>query len=238
MSKEGHKSILREVRIHKGLADRHIIQFYDTDYVIDGGERRLRLIMEYAEGGSLNKAIPRLQWGDKERITGEIAHGLSYIHSLGIIHCDVKSHNVLLTKNLEVKLCDFGSARTAADKQGQKRCNLGTEGWMAPEFEEDATAYSPESDIYALGIVMWEMASGEQPFTRSQVLKEKLDDVPYEYHRIMRACWDEDPKRRPGSREISFLSHGLSFNEALEKLRQFSLGDDNLDRENLRVLSQ
>ncbi|KAF9550485.1 hypothetical protein EC957_000159 [Mortierella hygrophila] len=229
---EGLKSLLREVKIHQGLADRHIIQFYDTDYVIEDGERRLRLIMEYAEGGSLNMAIPRLQWGDKERITGEIAHGLSYIHSLGIIHCDVKSPNVLLTKNLEVKLCDFGSARTAADKQG----SLGTEGWMAPEFLEDATTYSPESDIYALGIVMWEMASsGKSPSTRSQVLREKLDDVPHEYHRIMKACWDEDPKRRPGSKEISSLSHGPSFKEALEKLKQFSLGDDNLDRENLRV---
>ncbi|KAG0198793.1 hypothetical protein BGX28_007799 [Mortierella sp. GBA30] len=234
---EDSESILREVDCLKRLADRHIIQFYDTEYVTEDGLQKLVLVLEYAEGGSLNKAIPRLQWSDKERIAGEIAHGLSYIHSLGIIHCDIKGANVVLTKKLEAKLCDFGSAMTTAERLEKKR-SLGTKGWMAPEFLEDATAYSPESDIYALGIVMWEMASSKEPFSRAQVLEEKLVDVPLEYYRVMQACWNEDPKRRPGVREILFFKYGYSFKEVQEMLKRLSFGDVGLDRKDHQILSK
>ncbi|KAG0248603.1 hypothetical protein BG011_010090 [Mortierella polycephala] len=200
-------SFLREVNIIKDLADRHIIQFYH--YAVEG---ELKLIMEHAEDGDLKEALPKLQWEDKVRITGEIAHGLCYIHSLGIIHCDIKSSNVFLTKNLVAKLGDFGSAMAIKDKKNNTEC-LGTRGWMAPETLEDTTAYSPESDIFSLGIIMWEMASGNTPENRSQVLEEKLDNVPLEFHSIMRACLDQDPKRRPNAREISILKSGRFMKE-------------------------
>ncbi|KAK5797029.1 kinase-like domain-containing protein, partial [Linnemannia elongata] len=203
-SKEGNSSLSREVEIHRRLTDRHIIQFYDSEYVSEGQERRLRLVMEYAEGEGLDEAIKagKLLWCDKERIAGEIAHGLSYLHSQGIIHCDIKSKNILLTKKLEVKICDFGSAMTTQDKKDRKKCSLGTKEWMAPEFSRDHTAYSPASDIYALGVIMWEMASSKEANDAIKVQEEKPEDVPHEYLRIMQACCDEDPNNRPGAREI------------------------------------
>ncbi|KAI7831422.1 kinase-like domain-containing protein [Gamsiella multidivaricata] len=227
------ESFLREVEIIKNLADRHIIQYYH--YTV---EEPLELIMEDAEGGDLNSAISRLQWEDKERIAGEIAHGLSYIHSLGIIHCDIKSYNVLLTKKLEAKLCDFGSAMTITDKKDKKPCD-GSPGWTAPELLEDKTAYSPESDIYALGIVMWEMASSAaEPCNRRQVLEEKLEDVPHEYRNIMQACWDLDPKCRPKARAVLFLKYGCSLREIQEQLARLATGDADVQDKNLHILSQ
>lgn len=64
----------------------------------------------------------------------------------------------------------------------------GTSAWMAPELRDDKTVYSFGPDIYALGIVMWEMASGQTPVDRSHVLNEELDNVPVEYQTIMRKC--------------------------------------------------
>ncbi|KAI8597953.1 kinase-like domain-containing protein, partial [Dissophora ornata] len=203
------RSFLREVDIVKDLTDRHIIQYYS--YSIE----KLELVMEDAEGGNLQSAIPKLPWEHKERIAGEIAHGISYIHSLGIVHCDIKSPNILLTRSLVVKLCDFGSARVVTNNKDKTPCS-GTPGWMAPEWLQDATAYSPKSDIYALGIVMWEMASGDEPCNRSQVLEERLEDVPVEYQGIMQDCWSLEPERRPDARAISIMKYGRDSKQAVE----------------------
>lgn len=230
----------REVEIHRRLTDRHIIQFYDSEYVSEGQERRLRLVMEYAEGEGLDEAIKagKLLWCDKERIAGEIAHGLSYLHSQGIIHCDIKSKNILLTKKLEVKICDFGSAMTTQDKKDRKKCSLGTKEWMAPEFSRDHTAYSPASDIYALGVIMWEMASSKEANDAIKVQEEKPEDVPHEYLRIMQACCDEDPNNRPGAREIAFLKLGRSLREQQEETNRIFKGHASLKDKNLHMLSQ
>ncbi|KAF8941287.1 hypothetical protein BGZ47_007446 [Haplosporangium gracile] len=172
--------------------------------------------MEYAEGGNLMDAIPSLLWENKRRIAGEIAHGLTYIHSQGIIHCDIKSLNVLLTKKLEVKICDFGCAMTTTDKKNKIRCE-GTFEWMAPELQLDATAYSTKSDVYALGIVMWEMASGIGPSNRSQDPEQKLDNVPEDYLVAMQNCWDPDPMCRPETQDLSFMKYERGFDEEHER---------------------
>ncbi|KAI1315844.1 mitogen-activated protein kinase kinase kinase 9 [Mortierella claussenii] len=172
--------------------------------------------MEDAEGGSLRKAIPSLLWEHKRRIAGEIAHGLSYIHSQGIIHCDIKSPNVLLTKKLEVKICDFGCSMTTADKK-DKTPSCGTLEWKAPELLLDATAYSSKSDIYALGIVMWEMASCDEPHNRTQLLETKLENVPEDYLVVMQSCWDVDPMRRPEAQDLSIMKYERGLEEELER---------------------
>ncbi|KAF9274959.1 hypothetical protein BGZ68_000218 [Mortierella alpina] len=203
------KSLRREATILKNLADRHVIQFYGVE------EHPLQLIMEYAENGSLKDAIPNLLWESKRRIAGEIAHGLTYIHSQGIVHCDIKSPNVLLTKKLVAKICDFGSARTATDKKN-KTPSAGTFQWKAPEFREDATAYSSKSDVYALGIVMWEMASGEQP-DMHQVIQQKQENVPEDYLVAMLSCCEQDPMSRPETQELSFMKYDRGLDEEHER---------------------
>ncbi|KAF9107813.1 hypothetical protein BGX27_008605 [Mortierella sp. AM989] len=201
-------AISREIKFLKHLVDRHIIQYYADE------EDPLVLIMEYAEGGDLESVIPRLEWEEKERIAGEIAHGLSYMHSEGIIHCDIKTENVLLTKQLEVKLCDLGSARSITDTEP---CQ-GTLRWMAPELLEDLTKYTPKSDVYSLGLVMWAMASGKQPtdvtgrninrYVLSRGRKDILDNVPLEYLRTMQICCDQEPERRPAAIKLSLMKYG------------------------------
>ncbi|KAF9970208.1 copper transport protein ctr1, partial [Actinomortierella ambigua] len=151
-------AIQREIDILKKLADRHVIQFYGTTY----HEDMLVLIMDYAEGGSLKRAIDGRRvtdWPTKKRIAQEIVRGLTYIHHEGVIHRDLKSLNILFTRYMEVKLCDFGLATLKVRSASSTTTLKGTIRWMAPELLVLKPKYSTKSDMYALGMVMWEMAA-------------------------------------------------------------------------------
>ncbi|KAG0250836.1 copper transport protein ctr1 [Actinomortierella ambigua] len=208
-------AIQREVEILKTLAYRHIIQFYGTTY----HEGMLLLIMDYAEGGSLQRAITARRltdWPTKIRIAHEIARGLAYIHHEGVIHRDLKSGNVLLTRLMEVKLCDFGLATVKIRAASMSTTLKGAFRWMAPELFALRPEYSTKSDMYALGMVMWEMAANStMPFQRqadNQTVmifvksgeREELPcDTPVEYRKWVERCWAQNPLERPEASQMA-----------------------------------
>ncbi|KAF9577107.1 hypothetical protein BGW38_007895, partial [Lunasporangiospora selenospora] len=164
------------------------------------------LVMEYVDGGSLTDAIVGgtiVDWDTKARIAKEITLGLIYLHGLDIIHCDIKSANILLNRNKEVKICDFGRARPIGQGGGG-----GTLPWMAPELLQDPSSYSSKSDVYALGLVMWQMASGRtQPFQEHTVdgmifciingyMEDFPEDTPEFYATCIQECWHRLPEER------------------------------------------
>ncbi|KAF8935285.1 hypothetical protein BGZ52_013178 [Haplosporangium bisporale] len=222
---EMDESLRQEAAILKDLIDTHIIQYYDVE------EEPFRLIMEYAEGGNLKNAIPTLLWEHKRRIAGEIAHGIAYIQSQGIIHCDIKSPNVLLTKKLEVKICDFGSAVSTSDKDRKPIC--GTPEWKAPELLLDPTAYSFKSDIYALGIIMWEMAAGYVP-DRDEVLGDRLENVPEDYLVAMYDCLKLEPMSRPTARDLSIMKYERGLDEEVERC-MWAMKDKDMSRKTFNI---
>ncbi|KAF8940985.1 hypothetical protein BGZ58_003407 [Dissophora ornata] len=177
--------IVRETNIVSQLAHKHIIQCYG----VDRNTNYVSIITDYAEGGNLADAVTRLNWEDKKRIVVEVALGLAYLHSQGIVHRDIKGPNILLTKHDEAKLCDFGIAKvissaTCASTYMQK----GTQRWMAPELMRARPKYSAQSDIFALGVVMKELVDGGH--------------APLDYMAIMNRCIDKDPEKRPKIEEI------------------------------------
>ncbi|KAG0316504.1 putative protein serine/threonine kinase [Dissophora globulifera] len=212
------KDIRKEAMVLSKLTNPYIIQYYglekkvgevfkEVDKVedlekvdgedlegVDGGGDSVRLVMEYAEGGNLKDAIPRLDWKDKMRIVTEVARGLNYLHFKGIIHRDIKGANILLTAHNQVKLCDFGLAKitsaatTVATADRFKIAPKGTRYWMAPELISVTPMYSSKSDIYALGVVMGEMSDN--------------GDMPLTYAALADRCLDRDPERRPTVKEI------------------------------------
>ncbi|KAF8926443.1 hypothetical protein BGZ58_011177 [Dissophora ornata] len=187
------EDIVREVNIVSQLTYKHIIQCYGvaiTDYTVS-------IVTDYAEGGNLKKAIPRLGWEDKERIVAEVALGLGYLHDRGIIHRDIKGDNILLTEHDEVKLCDFGLAKViaATNRVASPSVLKGTRGYWAPELLGANPAFSTMSDVYALGIVMQELAHG--------------DVTPPGYMAIMNRCLNDDPEKRPTVEEIVSAFHGV-----------------------------
>ncbi|KAG0245069.1 hypothetical protein BGW41_004326 [Actinomortierella wolfii] len=216
--------IQQEIQMLRRLQDRHIIQFYGITY----HEDKLVLVMDYAEGGSLQGAIKKrvLSWTTKRRIALEMARGLAYIHHEGVLHRDLKSGNVLLTRYMEVKLCDFGMATvkvtsgskssTNANNSGHGREVLkGTFRWMAPELFAARPKYSAKSDIYAFAIVMWEMAADcTVPFkeqldnfmvmalVKGGEREEFPDDTPPDYRQWVEQCWTQDPAQRPNASDL------------------------------------
>ncbi|KAG0319910.1 hypothetical protein BGZ99_004850 [Dissophora globulifera] len=194
----------REVDFAKQVRYRHIVQFYNVEHNM--------LMMEYVEGGSLSNAILEgsiKDWETKTRIAKQVSMGLSYIHGQNILHCDIKSSNVLLTKGLDAKICDFGRARTAG--QGGRD---GTLPWMAPELLLEPPQYSCKSDVYALGMVMWEMASGcNKPYQEhlqgsmilcivNGITEDIPSNTPEAYRACIQICWHKKPEERPTAAEI------------------------------------
>jgi len=96
-------------------------------------------------------------------ITAESLKSLSYIHSLHRLHRDIKSDNILLGENAEVKLADFGFATQLTSKQNRRNTVIGTPYWMAPELIE-GNDYGPKVDVWSLGIMVREMLEGEPPY--------------------------------------------------------------------------
>ncbi|KAG0235943.1 hypothetical protein BGW42_004398 [Actinomortierella wolfii] len=215
----------KEITVLQKLRHRNIVQFYRTHKQ----DNHIYLIMELAERGTLAKAINKglLDWQDKTRLAHEIARGLEYIHQEGVLHRDLKSANVLLTKHMEAKLADFGLARIRSTMGNSLSMSsaggriTGTLGWFAPElFETNVPPYSTKTDIYALGVVMWEMAANcTRPYKNQdngELIalhvrnggRERLpDDTPTEYREWVDRCWHQDPGQRPDASEV-VLVHG------------------------------
>ncbi|KAF9163998.1 hypothetical protein DFQ26_001911 [Actinomortierella ambigua] len=248
------QAIQNEIAFLQTLRHRHIIQFYRTHQEYG----RTYLLMELAEKGSLEHAIVKGRlghndWPTKMRIASEIAQGLAFIHQEKVIHRDLKSANVLLTRHMEVKLADFGLAQVKSMtlrslKTGsQSRASLlGTLRWIAPELLfAKKPVYTAKSDVYALGVVMWEMAANcARPFKDqdndacvalaiSQGERETFpDDTPTEYRSWIERCWHQDPIQRPYASEVIEI-HADPTKESTENdgddVLDFSFDDSQLD---------
>lgn len=163
ISEQDRARFIREAQAAASLSHPNIA----TVYEIDEREGQTFIAMEYVEGKSLRETIERgpLKLKEAINIAVEIAHGLQAAHEKGIIHRDMKSANVMLTEKGQVKVMDFGLAKLATGsllitKQGT---TLGTVAYMSPEQAQGEHA-DHRTDIWSLGIVLYEMITGTLPF--------------------------------------------------------------------------
>ena len=136
--------------------------------VHDAGEEngRLYIVMEYVGGGTLKQRMAAgMQMRDITRVIREVASALSYAHGIGIVHRDVKPVNVLMDTNGRAVLSDFGIAKVLATSAALTHtgAGVGTPEYMSPE-QCRGTAVDPRTDIYALGVMLYEMLTGHTPF--------------------------------------------------------------------------
>jgi eukaryotic-like serine/threonine-protein kinase len=163
----GAERFLREIETAAGLRHPHILPLYDSGEA-DG---LLYYVMPYVEGESLRDRLSRerqLPVEEAVRIAREVADALSYAHSYGVVHRDVKPENVLLESNHAV-VADFGIAR-AIDVAGETALTatgmaVGTPAYMSPEQAAGRGAMDARSDLYSLACVLYEMLAGSPPFT-------------------------------------------------------------------------
>lgn len=139
------------------------------------------IVMEYVDGGSLRDRIrQRMSEEEIRRIIGQTCLALSFAHSYSIVHRDIKPENILLTKDGNVKVADFGIAKELSGVTVTHKGPVGTPEYMSPEQAQGENVV-PASDIYAVGVVAYELATGQVPFPRSpditDDLKQALDVV-------------------------------------------------------------
>jgi tRNA A-37 threonylcarbamoyl transferase component Bud32 len=167
----------REAQSAAALSHPNIVQVYDRGEAEDGASY---IAMEYVPGGTLKERISRsgpLEPGVAASLALHIAVALSAAHERGVVHRDIKPHNVLLTTTGDAKVADFGIARAAsAATISQTNVVLGTASYMSPEqaLGEPAT---PKSDLYSLGIVLYEMLTGELPYTAESPVAVSMKHV-------------------------------------------------------------
>jgi hypothetical protein len=173
----------REAQIVRRIAHRHVIAIHD----VAESDGLAYLVMDVHPGGDLADRLARsgpLPVPTLRELGRQLGGALDAAHRAGVVHRDVKPQNVLVGPDaaaLDTRLCDFGLARTA-DLAGltTRSTVLGTPEYMAPEVISDGYA-DPRSDIYSLGIVLFEAATGRLPFRASspfQLLRKQLGETP------------------------------------------------------------
>lgn len=217
----------REARLAASLNHPYIITVHDFDQGDDGA---LFIAMEYIDGRSLTEVIRRdgpLDISRASKLGAQIAEGLEAAHRRGVIHRDIKPDNIMVVGDEDfekVKLMDFGIARLrdtgSTSRLTRAGVIMGTPAYMAPEQAEGAEV-SEQTDLYALGIVLYEMLSGSVPFrasTPGAVLVKQIQERPLALRNLRREipvaiesavmqALEKDPNKR--QRDMRELAQAL-----------------------------
>ncbi|WP_447598536.1 serine/threonine-protein kinase [Nitrospira sp. Nam80] len=175
--KQFRERFFREAESTGRLSHPNIVTVYDA-----GEQEGLAFIaMEYLEGMTLNTYCQKtvlLPAKQALQIIGTVADALDYAHSQGVIHRDIKPANIMIMKNRIVKVMDFGIAKLASSSKTQASIILGTPRYMSPE-QAIGKSVDGRSDVFSLGIVLFELLTGEKPFD--------AENMPALVMRIMKA---------------------------------------------------
>ena len=179
----GAERFLREVQIAAQLSHPHILPMHDSGEA-DG---LLYYVMPYVDGETLKERLARegaLAPDEAVRLAREVADALAYAHKRGIIHRDIKPANILLNEGYAL-VADFGIARALEDGSNESLTRtglaVGTPQYMAPEQATGEKLVDGRADVYATGAILYEMLTGEPPFTGSSaraILTKSLTEKP------------------------------------------------------------
>lgn len=168
------RRFIREAHVMAGLHHPHLVEVYDTGECSLDGIMRYYIVMPMLTGGTLRLRIRRspLSLPEVCQCLKDIAGALDYIHHEGIIHRDIKASNVLLDDEGRCYLTDFGIARITTDATQLTSTGnvLGTVDYVAPELFEVHRRADARSDLYSLGVLLYEMVTGRLPFTADNQL--------------------------------------------------------------------
>lgn len=207
-----------EVKSARRLSHPNIVRIYDIG-VEDG---RKYISMEYVDGGDLKKLLraqKRLSTVQAVDFGMQIASALSAAHQFGIIHRDIKPANILLTADKNCKITDFGIATFQEDVQEvSSDIIIGTPLYMSPE-QNEGRPLTPASDIYAFGILLYEMLCGSPPFNQGNIAYHHIfsepppmKDVDGKIESIVMKCLS----KKPGSRYQSMVEVESALKQSLE----------------------
>lgn len=205
----------REAQAAARLSHANIVNIYDVG--VEGDEHYI--VMEYVPGSTLKDLIRQqghLPVDQALHIAGDIARALSHAHANNLVHCDIKPHNILMMPDGSAKVADFGIARAVTESTMTYTGNIvGSVHYFSPE-QAKGTMITPKSDVYALGVVLYEMLTGVLPFTGEtpvSIAVQHLQDMPRSVREIdpslppiveaiVSRTMNKSPEDRPTSAEL------------------------------------
>jgi WD40 repeat protein/serine/threonine protein kinase len=197
----------------------NLVQFYGLYQ--DKPEGCTYLVMEFCEGGTLQKTLERgeVPWSKRWQWALQITEALAYLHSEGVLHRDLKAENILLDRHGKAKLADLGVAQVDALLQ-EREAKVVEKGiqdkrFIAPENMSNQTVSTKATDVYALGLVFWQIVTGKEPAELTEfsyryawregrhIQREVIpQDCPESFKKFILDCWEPNPNKRPSAQEL------------------------------------
>ena len=212
LTPENEKMLLEETQLMAAMNHPNIVRFYSAHKI----ENTLWMTMELMNGGCLTNVATYCECQEPHiaYFAREVLKALEYLHAHALIHRDIKTDNVLLKANGEVKLADFGYAAQLSSSNELRQSAVGTPYWMAPELIKKRP-YSFSVDIWSLGIMVRELAEGEPPYVDLPPMKalflivskgipeiSDIDQRSPELLHFLDRCLQADPALRPTATEL------------------------------------
>ncbi|PKK64692.1 kinase-like protein [Rhizophagus irregularis] len=211
------KEIVNEFELHRKVNFHdNIIQFFGFAYKENQNNQVMKylLVVEYVGNNSFQKYLKenfkKLTWEDKYKLAYQLTCVISLLHDEEIFHCDLNSMNILVYENT-IKLVDFGLSKRIFEASKQQSDLVSMIPYVDPKKFVSSKPYSlnKKSDVYSIGVILWEISSGQKPFKEeiydanlaTQILQGYREiivpDTPIDYSNLYIECWSFEPDDRP-----------------------------------------
>ncbi|KAK8673720.1 hypothetical protein V6N13_112037 [Hibiscus sabdariffa] len=233
-SKESLKQLNQEINLLSQLSHPNIVRYYGSEL----GEEALSVYLEYVSGGSIHKLLQEYGAFTEpviQNYTRQILSGLAYLHGRNTVHRDIKGANILVDPTGEIKLADFGMAKSMTACATMLSFK-GSPYWMAPEVVMNTNGYNLAVDIWSLGCTILEMATSKPPWHKyegvaaifkignSKDMPEIPDHLSSEAKSFIRLCLQREPSARPTA--LQLLDHPFICDQPTTRVANISITKD------------
>jgi|GEM_PF-3364050 len=241
------KKLLSEIKIHRSLSHKNIVRF---EHFFED-KTRVYILLEYCNSQTLMELVKRnkrLSDMETQSLSLQILNGVEYLHSVNVIHRDLKLGNIFLTNGNEVRIGDFGLATKLEHSNEMKKTMCGTPNYIAPEILDGKLGHSFEVDIWSIGVIIYTMLVGRPPFETKDVkqtykrIQANLYSFPSKLEvsrnskSLIRSILTKDPKDRPN---LTVIKQHDFYQQGVEEEQSSSLSEltdkENANTENFNA---